>query len=194
MSTWNGARPIRAQTYFTRVTAPLHFLRERKKCPRRRVLFCRMMDLPSPGAITFFTRESPCSLVHNFTKKIQPHGKIRAPNQRASTLLNFTFYRFQRRKPSGCATYRWHTDTGQFAQVFCRNIWSCELHGNICPVHRVACQHSAAGVFFSRNPYAHFKPILRRQPLNHPAHLSVANNCQSPSHSSFAKSFFTISS
>src|SRR5262249_23902403 len=147
MSAWHHSSAVRAQTDFLRVAVLFHVLRKRQKRSGRRVLFRGMMNLPAPRAVALFAGESPCSLRHNLTKKIQSHRKIRAPDQCVSAFLKFSFYLWYRREPPGRPTNRRNPGVRQLPQILGGRIWPGEFHRNIYALECVTSQHLSAGIF-----------------------------------------------
>src|SRR5215831_6451335 len=140
------------------------------------------MNLPSPGAVTLFSRKSPLRLSHYFPKEIYTHGKICAPHKPTSVLLYFFLHLFQFPKPSRRSTNCCHARARQFPQILCRCLRRRKLHGRIHSPHRVRRQAPSTCILSTRDSRPHFKAILRSEPLNHRSHLPAPDNRQSPRH------------
>src|SRR5215813_298495 len=111
MSAWHHSSAVRAQTDFSQVAVPFDVLRKRQKRSGRRVLFRGMVNLPSPRAITFLARESPPCFCNYFSKEIEPHREICAPNQTISIFLKFDSYLGQRSEPARRAAHCWYSSS-----------------------------------------------------------------------------------
>src|SRR4029077_19218661 len=85
-----GMRPgaTRAKADGPCVTCRAHFFRKFFECPRWRVLFFGVMNLPSPRFVFAMLGKERRRMSNGLNKKIHAHGKIRRPHQSRLALLD----------------------------------------------------------------------------------------------------------